>query len=347
MKPLRQLLETYRIVDTDRFFRRDTECVLPTRLIVTLDVESDSDSRWGAPPVRTFRSVLEAMPERLHPLFIEFAVRPTYLLSPEVIMSEECRAVLRNLKNCELGTHLHIEEVPPESVPYNPRNPRRGSQWECVPEIERQKLRNLTQLFEQGFGFAPRSFRAGRFGVGHHTGKFLQELGYTVDSSVTPHLKWTNEQGILFPDFTDAHEMPYWVAEDGDIFRAGRSGLLEIPLTVWKLSATFLRRAQSAEWFRPWVSEVQTLVRMMRSIASSAPKRGVRRPLVMMFHSVEVVAGASPYPQTKSDVERYYECLRKVFEAAHRLGIRTCTLGEYLQEYNRANPNFLKDSATV
>jgi len=308
------------------------ECLLDSYLMVTIDVEADSDKNWGTPEVLTFRNVLEAIPNRLQPLFAQYGVKPTYLISPEVLHSADCCAVLRNLACCELGTHLHVEDIPPEVVTVGPTCPRRGMQWECRPEIEQRKLQNLTRLFTDTFGSSPRSFRAGRFGVGHHTGKFLMELGYRVDSSVTPNVRWKNHCGVPFPDFTNARELPYWVAADGDLFNSGDSLLLEVPLTIGAPGSPLGAKGKSPVWFRPWYTPKKDLQHIVRKVARSKPEAGMRRPLVMMFHSMEVVAGASPYPQTKAEVEEYLDVLKAVFDMTAELGIKCCTLSEYWQQ---------------
>jgi hypothetical protein len=206
-------------------------------------------------------------------------------------------------------------------------------QWECAPEIERQKLRNLTQLFCDAFGKAPRSFRAGRFGIGHHTGKFLMELGYVVDSSVTPHVRWSSQDGVLLPDFTQARKLPYWVGDDGDIFKNGGFGLLEIPVTILGAREVPSSRGSDPIWFRPWYTSKDLLQQVVRALACAPPSQGVRRPLVMMFHSTEVLAGASPYPQTEAEVEKYLNALGTVFDTVANCGIKSCTLSEYREKF--------------
>jgi hypothetical protein len=56
----------------------------------------------------------------------------------------------------------------------------------------------------------------------------------------------------------------------------------------------------------------------------------------MMFHSMEVAAGASPYPQTGKEVDEYLDALKAVLETAAKLGIKCCTMAEYWQEFRRA-----------
>jgi hypothetical protein len=59
----------------------------------------------------------------------------------------------------------------------------------------------------------------------------------------------------------------------------------------------------------------------------------------MMFHSTEVLAGASPYPQSEAEVEEYLNVLGAVFETVADCGIKSCTLSEYREKFLRVrNP---------
>src|SRR5688500_8148340 len=82
-------------------------------LAVTIDTEVDKDANWRVSPAASFDSVRQGIPEVLTPLFDEFGVVPTYLLSAEVIEDAESRKVLGDLSRCELGTHLHGDFVEP------------------------------------------------------------------------------------------------------------------------------------------------------------------------------------------------------------------------------------------
>ena len=55
------------------------------------------------------------------------------------------------------------------------------------------------EAFRTAFGRPPRSFRAGRFGIGENTVPILDSLGYAVESSVTPHVDWSDvSPGLSF-----------------------------------------------------------------------------------------------------------------------------------------------------
>lgn len=304
----------------------------PCRLIVTIDTERDYTPDWTTPASLTFRSVTEAIPRLLTPLFREFGVRPTYFLSPEVIASAECQEVLAALPGCELAPHLHPEYIVPGMRTWDladPSVPVVMMQHECAPDLERAKLASLTELFSQQFDQTPRSFRAGRFGAGRWTGSFLLNLGYKVESSVTPHIRWKASSGKLAPDFRRAPELPYFTARSGNIWKRGGSRLLEVPITILAPGSLPSGKPGEPVWFRPWYSDDRVLDEIVRYVTSP---RGKGRPLVMMFHSEELVPGASPYPQTEADVASYIGSLRSVFETAAALGIESRTLGEYYEE---------------
>jgi glycosyltransferase involved in cell wall biosynthesis len=302
----------------------------PPFLVVTIDTECDKSANWRTAAPLTFKGVTHAIPGRLQPLFARKGVRPTYLLSPEVITDPESCEVLRSLSGVELTTHLHGDYITPRIKTWNFAGTITDEmQCEYPPDLERAKLATLTDLFEQQFGRRPTSFRAGRFGISPHTGRWLRELGYLVDSSVTPHICWTDRKGEKRPDFRDFPERPYTVAPDGNIWTPGKSSFLEVPVTVLPPGTVAANKPHDPIWFRPWYSDGETLCNVLRYVAGEKGANGMQRPLVMMFHNVELIAGASPYPQTEAEVERYLQMLEQVFDLALNLGIKFCTLTEY------------------
>ncbi len=174
-------------------------------------------------PSLSFRGVEEGIGERLAPLFREFGVRPTYLVSPEVMRDEASVALLKATADCELGAHLHPEFV---------HGSEGVAQTTIVPsqlpeEEERRLLETLTQSFVDTFGRVPRSYRAGRYGAGAHSIRVLAGFGYVVDTSVTPHKRW--DYGL---DFQDAPDSPYYPSEDDISAEGPAGGLLEVPISL-------------------------------------------------------------------------------------------------------------------
>lgn len=304
------------------------------RLLVTIDTECDKSSTWRTASPLTFRGVTEAIPDRLQPLFARFGIRPTYLLSPEVMTHPGSVAALKACRDVELTTHLHGDYVVPQIKTWDFAGTTTDEmQWEYGAELERAKMATLTEMFRQQFGFQPLSFRAGRFGAGPHTGRILQELGYRIDSSVTPHICWTSRRGEKRPDYRRHPEMPYTLGPEGDISCPGTGGLLEVPVTILPTGTVASNNPAEPIWFRPWYSDADTLCRVLDHVLAQPPVNGVHRPLMMMFHNVELLAGASPYPQTAAEVQRYLDMMARVFELAERRGVKACTMAEYADLY--------------
>lgn len=291
-------------------------------LIVTIDTEIDKDPHWNIASSGSFHSVLEGIPQRLTPLFETFGVRPTYFLSPEVIENERCVKVLGRLRNVELATHLHPEFVEPERIlfPHNMAGkPTNAIQRQYSYEVERQKLANLTGLFSKNFGFQPTAFRAGRYGIGDRSLEFLAQLGYQVDSSVTPGLTWDYKEGFL--DFSKWSHHPQWISTP-------QGKILELPITILPSNGLallmhnlpLLRRAARFEWLRPSWSSGRQMIRLLQ--------KGDFQICVLMFHNIEITAGASPYAQNERQARRILESLSEVFGFCKESGFEFCTASE-------------------
>ncbi len=301
--------------------------------LVTIDTECDKRSDWTTRYPFEFRSVVEGIPARLQPLFRRYHIKPTYLLSPEVIADAKCARTLEQLEGeHELGTHLHGEYIEPASD-FTAAGTM-AFQGDYPEEIEFKKLENLTTLFTEVFGYRPTAFRAGRFGIGKQSLKFLDSLGYLVDSSVFP-LKITPTRRHE-NNFYDAPVTAYF-PDLTDYARENRSGnLLELPITVH--SKFFLKLPRN---LRKPVSEHPFLVRVVsKLIGRKNVKTYSLRPstygfeqmkavvdshtrqhsgdgpvfLNMMFHNNEIIEGASPYCQTPEDVRAFLDRMEKLFQ---------------------------------
>ncbi|MFT4514085.1 MAG: glycosyltransferase involved in cell wall biosynthesis [Planctomycetota bacterium] len=286
-------------------------------LLVTIDVECDKGPDWRTASPLSFVGVDVGIGQRLHPLCTTLGIRPTYLLSPEVLCHPASVQMLRTLDDCELGTHLHGEYVAPALPSLHFAGVRTDDmQCEYDAGVERDKLATLTELFRQQIGRAPRSFRAGRFGIGPGTGAHLLELGYLCDSSITPLVQWTSQHGERQPDFRTARNDSWFVSSDGDLMAAGNSALLEIPVTI-------RGDTDNATWFRPWYSSREQMIELIDAVAAEADA-----PLCMMFHNVELLAAASPYPQTDAEVQRYLDDFGAAMAYAQSLGFVPMTMAE-------------------
>jgi hypothetical protein len=300
-------------------------------LVVSIDVECDKNPHWEIQKPLRFDSVTQGLPRVLEPVFRRFEIVPTLLLSPEVIRDEGAMRVLTSLPHCELGTHLHGEFIEPHAVP----DPAITSdpQSRYSPEVEQAKLKNLTELFVSRVGRRPTSFRAGCWAATGRTVGFLDELGYLVDSSVTPFR--TN----VFPEGSSCNHWgaplrPYRPSRS-DIRRNGGLNLLEVPVTILRPSfarwpAAILRRLSDRTMQRSRILSVlhlspkQVWLRPFRGTAAEltawadlviASWRGTGPAILnIMFHSVDATPGASPTAQTVADVARLSDDLSGLFQ---------------------------------
>ena len=274
-------------------------------LCISIDCECDKGPKWRCQKPLSFSGIDEGIGQRLHPLFKQFGAKPTYLFSAEVLHHDASCEVLRNINHeAEFGTHLHGEFVEPDAfVP----DVTSAFQRDYDVETERLKLTNLTELFCQTFGYAPRSFRAGRFGIGPSSLGLLADLGYAVDSSVTPFMDWASA-GAPGLSFRSAPSQPYWPDlrhPERPRAEAQTPDLLEIPVTI-KAShfgaLPLIGNWIEPRWLRPTRGNLRQLIAVAKDEIADARSSGSKRPIILncMFHNVEVIPGASPYAQSEA-----------------------------------------------
>jgi len=304
-----------------------TERVLVT---ISIDTECDHDVNWARSKPLTFDSITEGLPNRLQPVYEDVGAVPTYLLTVEVLEDEASVATLNSLTGSyEYGTHLHASFIEPDKR-YHDYAGVDCPVFQChhPEEIEYQKLANLSDLFTEKLGRTPTSFRAGRYGASAQSLRSLEKLGYLVDTSVTPRMNWKEANGDL--DFRRAPMQPY-TPSDVNIAEAAAKGsrrLLEAPVTV---QPRLLRRTPA--WFRPWFADVDA----MKSIAQYHLKKFADQEVVnlnMMFHSMEIIEKASPYPQTRADVDVFLDSMHQVLAWCRDEGFEFCGLSELYDAFS-------------
>ena len=322
------------------------------QLLVTIDTECDKGPGWEVRRPLAFTGVRDGVRSVLGPLFRCWGVKPTYLLSPEVIADERAADDLGAEEGCELGTHLHGEFVEPEADWGALRT--RTPQFFYSRSVEEAKLTNLSALFRDRFGKAPRAFRAGRFGIGRNSLRILAELGYSVDSSVTPcwvHLYDSSSSR----NFWGAPLGPYH-PKPSDPVRRGRSPLLEIPVTIINQSVARIPRrvlrwlfwnprygrrllgrlgcrVEASKWLRPLRSSGPDLTRIADWVVESWRGPGPAI-LNMMYHNVEAVPGASPYSQSPEDVKDLVRSQEILFAHLYdRYDVQSVGLGELTETH--------------
>lgn len=294
-------------------------------LTVTIDTECDKGRGWRVEKPLAFRGVTCGVRERLEPLFSSLGAKGSYLISGEVLDDEASVEVLRRTK-ADLGAHLHGETVAPDAfVP----DVTSVFQRDYPEELERAKLSTLTRSFSRVFGRAPTAFRAGRFGVGPSTLGILSDLGYSVESSVTPHMDWADvgAKGLAFLDSPTQPYHPDWQ-------RPGIPGdcpLWEVPITIrkgWKNRLPLVGSRIDPRWLRPTRASGRDLVRLAEEEIREASKGPGPPVLTCMFHNVEIVEGKSPYAETEDAARRILGALAELLVFARREDVAVIGLSD-------------------
>lgn len=300
---------------------------------ITIDTECDHTPNWSRSNPLTFESIYRGLPEILQPAFASVGATPTYLLTVEVMEDEDSVAAIKGMQgDYELGTHLHAAFIEPEKKHLDYAGVDCPIfQCSYSPDTEYQKLENLTHLFVDRFNYQPTSFRAGRYGANHHSINALEKLGYTVDTSITPHLKWVEPNHTI--DHRRAPLQPYFPSHsaiDKPLPTGTTRSILEVPISV---RPRLFRR--HPHWFRPWFASVDT----MKQIAQYHIHKFSSQPILvlnMMFHSMEVIPKASPYPQNEAEATRFVDDMTDVLNWCRNEGMQLVSLKEFTDIYTKS-----------
>ena len=191
-------------------------------------------------------------------------------------------------------------------------------------EIEFEKIKNLTDLIEKNLGVRPVSYRAARYGADLDTIKSLEKLGYKIDSSVTPHIDWSYQSG---PDHSKAPDQPYFISAD-DYYSPGNSTILEVPISISKKRFFLL----PDKWFfHRWLRPTHMTVFEMKLLVNEFLKKYGTPVLNMMFHSMEIIPGKTPFVKTALAQKAYINKLEIIIAYLKQKGFQSRTLERPLQ----------------
>ncbi len=304
----------------------------PPAFLITIDTEGDNI--WSSPRTPETRNAV-FLP-RFQSLCERHSLKPTYLTNWEMAgdpQFQELATEALRVGTAEVGMHLHAWHQPPEA-------PLTDADWRFKPflieypaDVLREKVRRMTDRLESIFQTKMVSHRAGRWAFDGTYAQALIEEGYRVDCSVTPHVSWAiykgDPEGRGGSDYRAFPETEYFLSPQ-DIGRAGRSPLLELPVTVMRRRWSGLvertrdalapRRtfpARALERWRPsivWLRPNGRNLRDLLWVLQEAERQ--RRPYVeFILHSSEFMPGGSPVFASEAQIERLYEHLEVLFAA--------------------------------
>ena len=313
-------------------------------LIVTIDTEEDT---WGCfqPDGHTVENVERIL--ELQDLFDQFQVKPTYLVTYPVVMNDRSASILKGIlekSKCEIGAHCHPWNTPP----FEEATDERNSMLCNLPgELQYKKISVLHDAIRRRFGVTPISFRSGRWGYGPEVAKSILELGYKVDSSITPYVDWSQDHG---PDFSTISPCPYKFSCE-DIFGHTPDGpLVEIPATIGYLQPNFalcnriLRMSTKRPlsrlwlhkilcklnllnrvWLSPEVADAKVMIQLARRMIANDYKL-----INLFFHSPALMQGLTPFVKSRADEIRFLGHIREFLVFARESGLLSITLSEAL-----------------
>jgi hypothetical protein len=319
---------------------------LGRRFLVFVDTEEEFD--WTAPRSReaTATTAIAALPEA-HRRLVAFGICPTYLVDYPVATASAAIDTLRPLLEageCAIGTQLHPWVNPPFDEALTVANSFVGN----LPEVmERAKLDALTTRIAESFGRRPQVYRAGRYGVGPHSARLLEEAGYRLDVSVRALFDYSKEGG---PDFSRRDATASWAGPD--------RLLMELPLTAVftgyarRLGGSLYAAAGRVERLRGLLARSGALERIALTPEGTPLPDALRairtlieddsRLISISFHSPSVEPGHTPYVRDAADLRRFYAWWDGVLDLLAREGVRPIGADELIAVAWRARDVGLK-----
>lgn len=317
---------------------------LPTdfgkRFLLFVDTEEEFD--WGAYRRRdaVATTAVSALPEA-HARLARFGVIPTYMVDFPVADNVASAAILRELADdggAVIGAQLHPWVNPPLDEAMSSGNSFVGN----LPiDVERAKLRLLTERIEQSMGTRPVIYRAGRYGVGPNTARLLIEEGYRLDVSIRPLFDYSGEGG---PDFSRFPVWPWWIDRV--------QGLIELPLSVRFTGR--LSNVGSAIYARsvkvPLVGSALARSGLLQRVALTPEGTPLADALLaiddmlaagerifsLSFHSPSVAPGHTPYVRNDSDLVHFWRWWDGVLNHLARAGVTPASAREFLAAADQA-----------
>jgi len=288
---------------------------MSVKIFITIDTEEDN---WGDYAAKSAVENISQLP-KLQNLLNKYNAIPTYLINYPVASSKSSVAILTSIlekEQCEIGMHCHPWNTPP----CNEEKNRHNSMMCNLPyELLLEKLVTLHNTIKSNLDVSPTSFRAGRWGLNEDVAKCIEELGYKIDTSITPFVDWSKNEG---PNFMKANTQIYKFNSNDIITSVLNGNLIEVPPTIgffqrnFELSSaaySFLKKPIFSKfhllgildrlhilnfhWLSPEVSSGEEMITLAKRFVALG--HGF---LNMSFHSTCMLPGKSPFVKNEQDL---------------------------------------------
>lgn len=295
----------------------------PSKPTLIAVIDTESEFLWSAGVIADEGSVhsIEQL-KRAQTIFERYGLRPCYVVDFPVVSNPESAATIKGFmeRGAEVGVHLQPWTTPPLVEPKD--------SWHAFPgnlsaSLERQKLAHLMGAVRQTFGKAPRTYKAGRYGISRSSLRLIEEAGFDIDLSVAPTFNYSGEGG---PDFSLFSASPYWFGQSRRLLElpttSGFFGLLRgIGTPLWRFAENgWLGRTR----FRGALDKFGLLSRVRLSPEAYRAEEMIRLTRVLLakgcryftlsFHSSSLQPGFTPYSKTRADTDRILDDLERYLD---------------------------------
>jgi hypothetical protein len=304
-------------------------------VFITIDTEEDD---WGDYTKRSQRAENIRQIPLVQELFDRYGAIPTYLVTQVVANDQEAVGILKNILSkgrCDIGAHCH----PWSTTPFTEGKLAANSMLSTLkPQTIKAKIESLHNSISTAFDFSPKCFRAGRWAFGPHVARAILDLGYEVDTSVTPFIDWASDGGS---DFSTAPTDAYSFDPENVMAPKDQGQLLEVPATIGflqrpfhlcasvhkRIAGSFLSRFHilgaldrarllNLRWLSPEESSGQEMVRLCKNLIH----RGCNF-LNLCFHSTSLLPGKSPFVLSDSELRSFLGAIESflAFASSHEM----------------------------
>ena len=308
---------------------------MSVKVIITIDTEEDQWDQYCNYNTTVYNiERIGAVQE----VFERHGAIPTYLVSYAVATNKLAVRLLRTFLekgSCEIGSHCHPWNTPPIS---SANQPTCTMLCDLSPELIQVKMHSLHQAIVNGFRVSPICFRAGRWGFNSKVAEVISEMGYQIDTSITPFINWSEYGG---PDFTDANHHAYRFdpRDVNDMTRKGK--LIEIPPTIgffqkrFNLCRYIMKKMRgdwssrlhvpgildrlhllNLRWLSPELSTGPEMIRLSRTFVNAGCQY-----LNFTFHSTSLLPGKSPFVRDESQLSRFLSAIELFLSYAKEQGM--------------------------
>lgn len=294
------------------------------RPVLTVVIDTEEEFDWSMPFKREGHTTeFHKHQACLQAIFDKNQIVPTYVVDYPVAA---CRGSVRLFQDlsrrglAEIGVHCHPWVTPPFSERLDAFNSYHGN---LPAELECAKILATREIVADQFGFAPKVFKAGRYGIGPRTFGILSELEFEADCSVVPVTSFRADGG---PSFGDVPTQPCVIAQEKRLF--------EFPLTVGFIGSARQIGPRLANMYNsdfahqvrlPGLLSRLALLRRVRLSPENASLEDAKRLVQLLvsrgdyyfsvsFHSSCIVPGCTEYVKNEEELEKFLNWLDSFFE---------------------------------